>query len=98
MLPEYISGSVEKGKVYFSLNNAEIWEILKDCKAKKLKPGRDVGVLSHNDEVVKELIGGGITTYSTDFALMGKRAGQAIVKKERVQEIIPTILIRRDSL
>lgn len=98
IVPEYVRGSVEKGKVYFSLNNAEIWELLKDCKARKLKPGRDVGVLSHNDEVVKELIGGGITTYSTDFALMGQKAGQAIVKKEKVQEIIPTVLVRRDSL
>lgn len=98
MLPEYIPGSVEQGKVYFSLNNAEIWEILKDCKVKKLKPGRDIGILSHNDEVIKELIGGGITTYSTDFVQMGKRVGQAIIGRERVQEVIPTVLKRRDSL
>ncbi|TKK70357.1 GntR family transcriptional regulator [Ilyomonas limi] len=98
ILPEYVPGTAERGKVYFSLDNAEIWKILKDCKALKLKPGKDVGILSHNDEVVKELIGGGITTYSTDFSLMGKKVGQAVLKREKIQEIIPTVLIRRDSL
>jgi len=98
MLPEYIPGSVEKGKVYFTLDNSELWQILKDCKTKKLLPGKDIGILSHNDETVKEIISDGITTYSTNFSLMGKRAAQAILRRENVQEIIPTILIRRNSL
>ena len=98
ILNEYEPGSVEKGKVYFTLNNSEIWMILKDCEAKKLQPGKDVGILSHNDEVVKEIIGGGITTYSADFCLLGKTVGQAVLKKEKIQEVIPTVLIRRKSL
>ncbi|WP_449438862.1 hypothetical protein [Pedobacter steynii] len=98
ILKEYEPGSVEKGKVYFTLNNSEIWKILKDCEAKKLQPGKDIGILSHNDEVVKEIIGGGITTYSADFSLMGKKVAQAVLKKEKVQETIPTVLIRRKSL
>jgi len=98
ILKEYEPGSVEKGKVYFTLNNSEIWKILKDCEAKKLQPGKDIGILSHNDEVVKEIIGGGITTYSADFSLMGKKVAQAVLKKEKIQETIPTVLIRRKSL
>jgi len=95
---EYEPGSVEKGKVYFTLDNSQIWRILKDCEAKQLEPGKDIGILSHNDEIVKEIIGGGITTYSADFSLMGKKVAQAVLKKERVQEVIPTVLIRRKSL
>ncbi|WP_316753082.1 winged helix-turn-helix domain-containing protein [Pedobacter gandavensis] len=98
ILNEYEPGSVEKGKVYFTLDNSEIWKIMKDCELKKLEPGIDIGILSHNDEIVKEIIGGGITTYSADFSLMGRRVAQAILKKEKVQEIIPTVLIRRKSL
>ena len=98
ILNEYEPGSVEKGKVYFTLNNSEIWKILKDCEAKQLQPGKDIGILSHNDEVVKEIIGGGITTYSADFSLMGIKVAQAVLKKEKVQETIPTVLIRRKSL
>jgi len=98
ILNEYKPGSVEKGKVYFTLDNSEIWKIMKDCEIKQLELGRDIGILSHNDEIVKEIIGGGLTTYSADFSLMGKKVAQAILKKEKVQEIIPTVLTRRKSL
>lgn len=96
--PHYVPGSVTKGKVYFSLNNAELWEILDDCKTAKLKPGKDIGILSHNDEPVKKLLVDGITTFSTDFGLMGKKVAQAILKRHSVQEIIPTTLAKRKSL
>jgi len=98
ILPQYITGTIEKGKVYFSLNNAELWQIIKESKTAGLKLGKDFGMLSHNDETVKEIIGDGITTYSTNFSLMGTRAAQAVLKKEKVQETIPTVLIRRKSL
>lgn len=93
---EFISGTVEKNKVYFTLDNFAMWEILKECKAKNLKPGKDVGVLSHNDEPAKEFVG--ITTYSADFAMMGKLAAQAILDRSQVQMTIPTTLARRASL
>lgn len=94
----YIPGSVKKGKVYFSINNAELWTILKDVKNKKLKLGRDVGILSMNDEPIKELILGGITTFSTDFSSIGKLAAQHVLTHTKVQKVIPTILYRRKSL
>ena len=98
VLAEYKPGSVEKGKVYYTNDNSDLWQILKDCRSKKLKPGKDVGILSHNDEPVKEIISDGITTYSTNFTLMGKRAAQAVLSREQIHEIIPTVLIRRNSL
>lgn len=96
VVSEYVPESAAKGKVYFTLDNFVLWEIMKDLKAKKLKPGKDVGVLSHNDEPAKEIIG--ITTYSADFSAMGKRAGQAVRNREQVQETIPTLLMRRNTL
>ena len=96
--PEYLPGTLEKGKVYFTINNAELWAMLKDCKQMKLKPGKDIGILSHNDDIVKELIFDGITTYSTDFKLMAERAAAFVLNREKMQEIIPTVLIRRRSL
>lgn len=95
---EYIPGTLEKGKVYFTINNTELWNMLKDCKLMKLKPGKDVGILSHNDEVVKELIFDGITTYAADFKAMAEKAAAFVLKREKIQEIIPTVLIRRKSL
>ncbi|MBN9384163.1 MAG: GntR family transcriptional regulator [Chitinophagaceae bacterium] len=96
ILPEYKAGAIEKGKVYFTLDNFALWQIMKDCKAKGLKPGKDLGILSCNDEPAKEIIG--ITTISTNFSLMGKRAGQAVMSREKVAETIPTLLMRRNTL
>ena len=96
ILPEYKAGAVEKGKVYFTLDNFALWQIMKDCKAKGLRPGKDTGILSCNDEPAKEITG--ITTLSTNFSLMGKRAGQAVMNREKVSETIPTLLLRRNTL
>lgn len=95
---EYIAGSIEKGYVYFTINNAELWQMLKDAKAKGFRLGKDVGILSHNDEVVKEIIFDGITTYSTDFSMMAEKAADFVLNRGKVQEVIPTILLRRGSL
>jgi DNA-binding LacI/PurR family transcriptional regulator len=95
---EYIPGSIEKGKVYFTVSNTELWTMLKDCISKKYVIGKDVGILSHNDEVVKEIICNGITTYSTDFQQMAEKAADFVKTREKIREVIPTVLIRRQSL
>lgn len=96
--PEYIPGSIQKGHVYFTINNTELWAMLKDCKVQHLVIGKDVGILSHNDDIVKEIICDGITTYSTDFPLMAKKAAEFVIHREPIHETIPTVLIRRNSL
>lgn len=98
ILPEYIPGSIEAGYVYFTINNAELWMMLKDARQKKLKLGKDIGILSHNDEIVKEIIFNGITTYSTNFESMAEKAAEFILSRNKIQETIPTVLIRRGSL
>ncbi|WP_183568436.1 GntR family transcriptional regulator [Mucilaginibacter sp. SP1R1] len=96
VINEYKSGSVEKGKVYFTLDNFALWQIMRDCKSKNLKPGKDLGVLSHNDEPAKEIIG--ITTFSSDFSNMGKMAGRAVLNREKIQTTVPMILFERYTL
>lgn len=98
IMTEYIPGTIEKGYVYFTINNAELWEMLKDCIDKDYKLGKDVGILSHNDDVVKEIICDGITTYSTDFKLMAEKAAEFVVTRKKIKKVIPTVLIRRNSL
>lgn len=96
IIPEFKPGTIEKGKVYFTLDNFAIFAMLKECREKKLKPGRDLAILSHNDEPAKELIG--ITTYSADFSLMGKKAGEFVMRREMVRETMPMMLWRRNTL
>lgn len=95
---EYVPGSLECNKVYYTINNAELWEMLKDSRLKNMKLGKDVGILSHNDDIVKEIICDGITTYSTDFRLMAEKAADFVMTREKIREVIPTVLIRRNSI
>ncbi len=97
-IPEYISGTLEPGKVYYTNDNTELFNLIKDSRQKALVLGRDVGILSHNDEPVKEILAEGITTFSTDFAEMGKRVAQFVVNQEPVHLVVPTTLHRRKSL
>ena len=93
---QYTPHCAQEGKVYFTLDNFVLWEIMKDIKAKQLVFGKQVGLLSSNDEPAKEITG--ITTFSTDFSLMGTKAGKAAMNRENIQETLPTVLIRRNTL
>ena len=94
----YDSKHLQKGVVYCTIGDHDLWGILKDAKNNQWEIGKDIGILSHNDTPVKEIISGGITTFSTDFELMAKKAASCILKREMIQETIPSILIRRNSL
>ncbi|MFC7525065.1 GntR family transcriptional regulator [Parapedobacter sp. GCM10030251] len=95
---QYESGSIERNKVYFTIHNPELYAILKDVMDKKWKLGKDLAVLAHNDDVVKEIIAGGITTFSADFAEMGRLAADYVRTREKIQRVVPTELYIRKSL
>jgi len=94
----YEQGSIAPGKVYFTIHNLELWEILKDTKVKGLSLGKDLGILSHNDDNVKEIIFDGITTFSIDFAKMGIMAADFVLSRKPIQHVMKNVLIRRNSL
>ncbi len=95
---EYEANQLQKNAVYFTVGDGDLWPIIKDAKEANYEIGEDIGILSHNDSPVKEIIEGGITTFSTDFKVMAKRASQYIKNKELIKEIIPIELIIRKSL
>ena len=95
---EYETKHLEKDRFYFTVGDTDLWLLLKDAKDKNLELGTDIGILSHNDSPVKEIIQGGITTFSTDFKMMAQKAAQAIISKKTIKEIVPCLLIRRKSI
>jgi DNA-binding LacI/PurR family transcriptional regulator len=71
---------------------------LKECKERGYVLGKDIGIISHNDSPEKEIIEGGITTFSTDFKSMAKQAAEFVKNRIATKVILPSILIRRNSL
>lgn len=95
---EFSETEIEKGDLFFTIGDSDLWEILKSAKENNLILAKDFGILSHNDSPVKEIIEGGITTFSTDFKKMAKLSAEFIQDRKYTNRIIPSKLIKRKSL
>jgi len=93
-----LNKEMKRGEAYFVPSDRNLVHLVKMAADKKLKLGKDIGIVSFNDTVLKEVVAGGITTISTDFKLMGQTLARMI--KERSTEKIRnhSALIRRGSL
>ena len=83
---------------YFVIWDRDLVIICKEAIKKGLTPGKDVGILSYNDTALKEVVGNGITTISTDFKQMGKTLATLVYENSRIQIQNPSSLIIRNSL
>jgi len=99
VLDTYTQKDLVSNTLYFFVGDAHYWELLRDIKHSDYTIGEDIGILTHNDSIAKEIMYNGITAISTDFGEMGKRAAAVIkLKKTGVYDIIPSKIIRRGSL
>lgn len=89
---------LNKGEVYLVLDDKDLILLIKKVKEQNLEVGKDVGVISYNDTLLKEIVEGGITTISTDFERMGKRLALMLMKNEKIKIENPNSLIIRNSL
>ncbi len=87
-----------KGEVYLIPDDRNLILIIKKIKEKRLTLSHDIGIISYNDTLLKEIVEDGITTISTDFNKMGERLAQMIKNKERLKIENPNTLILRNSL
>ncbi len=90
--------TIEKGEAYFVIWDSHLVWLVKQAKKKGLTPGKDIGIVSYNDTALKEIVGNGITTISTDFCTMGKILAQLIRSDSQQSIENPSKLIQRGSL
>ncbi|TVZ55987.1 transcriptional regulator, GntR family [Lutibacter sp. Hel_I_33_5] len=90
--------AIEKGELYIILDDKNLLRVIKKMKEEKLTLAKDIGVISYNDTLLKEIVEGGITTISTDFNAMGKRLAEMILNKEKTQIENPNNIIIRNSI
>ena len=90
--------SPKKGDVYIIPDDRNLLKIIKKIKEKQLILSKDIGIISYNDTLLKEIVEGGITTISTDFNNMGAHLAKMIVNNEQKQVENTNNLILRNSL
>ena len=85
-----------KGTVYIVTSEDDLALIIKQARVSNFVLGKDIGVISFNESVLKELLD--ITVVTTDFKEMGISAAKCISKGETAKIKNPFYLIQRGSL
>ncbi|MFA5328219.1 MAG: GntR family transcriptional regulator [Prolixibacteraceae bacterium] len=93
-----INKEMKAGEAYFVPSDRNLVRLVKMAAEKNLELGKDVGIVSFNDTVLKEVVAGGITTISTDFQLMGQTLARIIQERSTEKTRNKAALIRRNSL
>jgi DNA-binding transcriptional regulator YhcF (GntR family) len=85
----YQQKAIKPGHAYLVFNDADLVPFIKYCEKNKWKPGEDIGLVSYDDTPLKEILLGGISVISTDFAKMGTTAGE-LISSRRTDKIANT--------
>lgn len=89
---------MKKRELYLVIEEVDLVEVLKRATAANYKLGKDIGVITYNDTPFKEILGGGITVLSTDFAKMGETLANLVQNRERKKIKNPFKMIIRGSI
>ena len=89
---------VKKGDAFIVIEETDLSSLIKNCRTKGLKIGKDVGIISYNETPLKEVLLDGITVISTDHEKMGESAANLILNNSKDSIKNPFIFIRRKSL
>jgi len=93
-----LNKEMKRGEAYFVPSDRNLVRLVKMAVEKNLELGKDAGIVSFNDTVLKEVVAGGITTISTDFQLMGQTLARMIQERSTEKIRNQSSLIRRNSL
>ena len=98
---EITSDMMKRGGVYLLLNGQlglGLVEAARTAKMQGLEIGKDIGIISYNDSYLSEVILGGLTTVSTDFAQMGRLAAEMVLSHDLRKVKCDFKLSRRNTL
>jgi len=89
---------VAKNNAYIVFREFDLIKMINWCTKKEWKFGKEIGVISYDDTPLKEIISEGISVISNDFYLMGKRAAEMILNKEKGRFSNEYYFIDRNSI
>lgn len=89
---------LKSGQLYLIVEDDDLVDLSEKILATTYKPGKEIGIISYNENPFKRVILNGITTISTDFEAIGKTAAEMIMNKQPYHKPIAFKVILRDSL
>ncbi|MEJ2904105.1 GntR family transcriptional regulator [Pedobacter panaciterrae] len=98
VLSDLKSETFVPGTAYINLREDHLVELVEKIVNNELKIGSEIGVISYNETPIKKLILSGITTISTNFAMMGEAAANMVLDNLKGHLAIPFKVTARNSL
>lgn len=95
---EIETSEIEKETVYINLKENDLVTLIKKIKQSDFELGKDVGIISYNENPLKEILLDGITVISTDFENLGKKAAEIVLNNQPINIDNPFHVIQRNSL
>ena len=89
---------LQKDHAYLVFRENDLVRFINWSNKKGWKLGEDIGLISYDDTPIKEILAEGISVISNDFALMGKRAAEMILSREKGRFVNESQFIERKSL
>lgn len=84
-----------QGLAFIVIDEVELGKLIKRIRNTSLKLGKDIGIISFNETILKELLD--ITVFSTDFFNMGFQAGKMIAQGDFKRVRNPFNVLSRKS-
>lgn len=85
------------GDLFIVVEEKDLVLLIKKTRAIAMEIGKEVGILSYNENPLKEVLADGISVISTDFETMGKTCAKMIKKHTNPRIENPFRLINRKS-
>ena len=89
---------INKKEIYIVIEETDLVTLIKTCRIKGFKIGKDLGIISYNETPLKEILLDGITVISTDHHKMGETAATLILENRKEKIKNPFAFIERKSL
>ena len=89
---------LQRDHAYLVFRENDLVRFINWSNKKGWKLGKDIGLISYDDTPIKEILAEGISVISNDFALMGKRAAEMILSREKGRFVNESRFIERKSL
>src|ERR1700730_4266880 len=82
-----LNTEITSKQVYIVIEETDLVNVIKIANSKKLRIGKDIGIISFNETPLKEILADGITVISTDHEVMGETAAKLILehRKEKIK-------------
>jgi len=88
---------IKRGDAFIVIDDRDLEFLVRYAIKYPLQLGKDLGVISYNETLLKGIIASGITTISTDFAKMGKTIAEMILNHQRLKVDNNFVMNKRNS-